>query len=75
MKTKYYFGRKNRRTNYRLYKEEICKDNNDCSLSYFFVLKIIKGNVSGWNQCGELPKDMKPIRKENAEEYLFMWYL
>jgi hypothetical protein len=65
---KYYFGRKNNRLNYRLYKRI-----PDFENSYIWYKYDPKNDR--WNTCHQIPKDMKPIRKKNANEYLFLFKL
>ena len=70
MKTKFYFGRKNQRVNYGLYKHVTVSNINDIDkpLSRWYRANIIKGEFSGWAYANTLPKDMKPIRKIDAEK-------
>jgi hypothetical protein len=55
--TKYYFGRKNNRTTYRLYKQE----NGE-----WFRCGFKSHKFSGWNQCHMLPKDIKEASNEDV---------
>jgi hypothetical protein len=75
MKTEYYFGRLNRRLNYRLYKRERSIYSQDIPISHWYKANIVRGEFVGWNLCNELPKDMKRVRKSDASGYLFLYML
>jgi len=74
MNTKYYFGRKNSRTNYRLYKKETVTFGPDnTNLARWYKADIERDKFRGWNFCIEIPKDIKPTEKQQADEYLFLY--
>jgi hypothetical protein len=76
MKTQFYFGRKNSRTNYSLYKKEIDNfEKENVKIARWYKADIEKDKFKGWNFCIEIPKDIKPVRKQNADEYLFLYCL
>ena len=69
----YFFGRKNQRTNYKLYKK-VYKDNPVHKFTWW-TAGIIKGKLTCWHYCNMLPEDMRNATIDEAEQFLFEYCL
>ena len=61
----YYMGRKNRRTTYWLYRR-MYSDNAE-----IWDKSTISSGHLQWEYCNMLPKDMKLVTHDEAEQFLF----
>lgn len=69
MKKEYYLGRRNQRTNYWLYVKETAENYPDSILWWKAIIK--NDELLYWSYCIMIPKDIKKITDQEAQEFLF----